>query len=314
MNATLLTLLVSGCGAVLLRHCRGALDRRVPPRILVPLLTVAVVAIAVAGGIALSSLAFAVLGRHATLAGLGHWSPAALNAALPVPPLIGWLAAVLVTGLAGAALYTAVRGVTDVARAERVNRELGRPDRRVLVLRDENPDAYTIAGLRGRVIVTTGMLRRLPSDERRVVLAHELSHLRHRHHIYLQCAAVAAAANPILRPVVATVRHGAERWADEDAATAVGDRGVAARAIARAGLARHRAEEAVALAATGGRVADRATAMLAPPPAGRLLVAALCSLVLLVGAAGTVNLVAVHGAVEYAQNGLTHVVDQRDAR
>ena len=50
-------------------------------------------------------------------------------------------------------------------------------------------------------------------------------------------ARLAAAANPLLRPVAGAVGYTVERWADERAATATGDRPLAARAIARAALA-----------------------------------------------------------------------------
>jgi len=43
------------------------------------------------------------------------------------------------------------------------------------------------------------MLRARPPDERRVLLAHEDSHLRHRHHLFTQLADLAATANPLLR-------------------------------------------------------------------------------------------------------------------
>src|SRR5258708_24833862 len=47
----------------------------------------------------------------------------------------------------------------------------------------------------------------------------------------------AAAANPLLRPVAAAVTYTVERWADERAARACGDRRLAARAIGKAALA-----------------------------------------------------------------------------
>jgi predicted transcriptional regulator len=61
-----------------------------------------------------------------------------------------------------------------------------------------------------------------------------------RGHIYwpLQDAAVAAAAvNPLLAPVREAVTYLVERWADEEAAEAVADRRLVARAVARAALA-----------------------------------------------------------------------------
>jgi len=45
------------------------------------------------------------------------------------------------------------------------------------------------------------MLRTLSADERRALLAHEAAHLTYRHHVYTQLTDVAAAANPLLRPL-----------------------------------------------------------------------------------------------------------------
>jgi beta-lactamase regulating signal transducer with metallopeptidase domain len=137
------------------------------------------------------------------------------------------------------------------------------------------------------------MLRALPAEERRVLLAHETAHLAHRHHLYIQVAELAAAANPLLRPAARAVHAGAERWADEVAAAEVGDRRLAARALARAGLARAAASgrrvrvPAAALGAAASGVGDRAHALLAAPPRRRrVLATALAALVLAtVGAA-----------------------------
>jgi len=71
------------------------------------------------------------------------------------------------------------------------------------------------------------------------LLAHEGAHLRHHHHLYTQLARLAAAANPLLRPLARVIAEGTERWADEVAAAEVGSRRLAARGLARAALARH---------------------------------------------------------------------------
>jgi Zn-dependent protease with chaperone function len=103
---------------------------------------------------------------------------------------------------------------------------------------DDIPGAYALPGFTGRIVVSTAMLHALPADERAVLLAHEAAHLTHRHHAYLLTAELAAAANPLVRPSLGAVRRAVERWADEAAAAEVGDRDLAARALARAGLAR----------------------------------------------------------------------------
>ena len=42
-------------------------------------------------------------------------------------------------------------------------------------------------------------------EERAVLLAHEAAHLIGRHHLYLQVAELAAAANPLLRPAASSL-------------------------------------------------------------------------------------------------------------
>ena len=138
------------------------------------------------------------------------------------------------------------------------------------------------------MVVSTAMLRALPPAERRALLAHEAAHLRHHHHLHVQLAELAAAANPLLRPLAAAVHAGVERWADEEAAAEVGDRALAARPLARAGLARAGAGRHRVPGAGDAAVAERTRALLAPRPAGRRgLAAAVVALMLVPVAAAT---------------------------
>lgn len=86
------------------------------------------------------------------------------------------------------------------------------------------PVAFAVPGRPGRVVVSKGMLETLDSAGRRVVCAHEHSHLRRHHHRFLHVADAAAAAVPLLEPLNRQVRFATERWADEDAVVEVGDR------------------------------------------------------------------------------------------
>src|SRR5947209_2062263 len=140
-------------------------------------------------------------------------------------------------------------------------------------------NAYTLPGWPCRIVVTAGMMRALSHPERQVLLAHERAHASGFHYLFTTAARLAAAANPLLRPVAAAVGYTVERWADERAAVAAGDRRLAARAIARAALAataappRH-AGPTAALAAVArprgmrgaGPVPRRVAALLGPPP------------------------------------------------
>jgi Zn-dependent protease with chaperone function len=160
-------------------------------------------------------------------------APAGTDFPEPVPDAVGLFA---LAALAGGA----VRLTLDLrhrADAVRRLRAPGRPENGLVVADWAAPLAVAVPGRPGHVLVTSGMLRLLGAPERRAVLAHERAHLRHRHHLAVSAVAAAAAVNPLLRPVRETVTYLVERWADEEAATTVGDRGLVARAVARAALA-----------------------------------------------------------------------------
>jgi len=265
------------------------LGRRLPPATTVRLLTVAMVGVALASGFVLAVAGTLVVGQIPVVAAEGRWSARALASGLPVPLAVGGVAAVAVAGLLLAALRRAALVGRDLVRAARTCRRLGPDVDGLVVIEDDDPDAYALPGLGGRVVVSTAMLRALPAAERRALLAHEAAHLAHRHHLWVQAASVAAAANPLLGPVARTVATAVERWADEVAAAEVDDRALVARALARAGLARtgaRRRSRPLALAGADHAVADRARALLAgPPPRRRALAGALAALLLVVATA-----------------------------
>ena len=99
----------------------------------------------------------------------------------------------------------------------------------VVVTDDEAADAYTLPGMPCRIVITAGMLRALSQPERQVLLAHERAHASSLHYLFTTVARLAAAANPLLRPVATAVGYTVERWADERAAAVTGDRQLAAR-------------------------------------------------------------------------------------
>jgi hypothetical protein len=93
-----------------------------------------------------------------------------------------------------------------------------------VVLDDSRPRALSVPGTmgrRGQVLLTTGLVRSLRSDELEVVCAHEEAHLRLSHHRYLALAAAIEGAMWWWRPAKASARAlrlALERWADEVAA------------------------------------------------------------------------------------------------
>jgi Zn-dependent protease with chaperone function len=240
------------------------------------LLTCANLITAVATGFALSILAFDVVAQNPTIATAGHWSVAVVRREA-LSPVLGAPAGVLVVVLLLAACLRVVRSLHHLWHAGVQCRRLGHGIDGLVIVDDDRADAYALPGLTGRIVLSTALLRALPAEELRVVLAHESSHLRHGHHLLRLLSDVAAAANPLLRPAAEAVRLATERWADEDAAKEVGDRRLVARALARAALVvdnepDHNLNASLAIASSD--VVTRTRALLAPAPHSRRAVAA----------------------------------------
>ncbi|MFI7293377.1 M48 family metalloprotease [Streptomyces sp. NPDC050121] len=179
--------------------------------------------------------------------------------------------AAIATGLLTMGIWTLARSALRQTRAFRTARaEAGRRPAAgdLCVVDSPEPDAYALPGRPHRIVVTTAMLRSLGPDEREALFAHERAHNQGGHHYFLAAAELAAHCHPALRPARAAIRLAAERAADEAAATAVGDRRLLARAIARAALAGRTARSSrpdFAPAATTGPVPRRVAALLAAP-------------------------------------------------
>ena len=224
----------------------GLAHRDLPPRMAAFTLTGAILATA-----ATAVWSIGLLGADFLLDRVG-WCRVTLHSHVHVP---AWLGAVALTVVVSGATC-AVRSLARHSRARRGPT----PDGDLLVIETVAPTAFAVPGRHPHVVVSTGMLDLLDADERRAMLAHERSHLRHRHHRFVVAAETAAAMVPPLRPAARRVRFATERWADQDAAREVGDPGVVARAIARAALARSGAE-GPALALSGSDVAARIEAL-----------------------------------------------------
>ena len=213
--------------------------RVMDPARAVVVISVAAFSTSLAAGIALSAIAVAALAGLTVVAGEGEWSATAMRAALPVPYWFGGLAgaAVLVLLLRAAARIVGIS--VDLIRAERVCRDL-RGDGPIVILDNVSADAYTIAGVRGCIVISQRLFAALDDAQRRVLTAHELSHLHRRHHLYIHLVDLAANANPLVRPAAQAIRFAVERWADEDASAALGDRRRTGRALAEIALLRSR--------------------------------------------------------------------------
>jgi Zn-dependent protease with chaperone function len=137
----------------------------------------------------------------------------------------------------------------------------------VIVVADPAPDAYSIPGAPGRIVVTTGMRDQLSEPQYAALLAHEQAHLGQRHHRLIRIAELAAAAHPALRGVTARVDYLVERAADEHAAVQVGSRHTVAHAIGQAALAgggRRATADSLHIAAAPGIVPRRVGELLRP--------------------------------------------------
>ncbi|MGH3411951.1 MAG: M56 family metallopeptidase [Marmoricola sp.] len=309
--------------AVVLGLVGPALGRAMRPALTVRLLPIAGVVVALGTGFSLAIVAFYLLGHASEVAELGRWSVRAV----PSPAGLPWPAGIAVAAGVAVLLLAAVRHAARAGYrlwlADGLCRRLAPncDDPRTVVVDDERPDAYAVAGVRGRIVVSTAMLAALGREERAVLFAHESAHLTHRHYLWVQLAEIAAAANPMLRTLPAVVQRAAELWADEDAARAVGDRRLAARAIARAALASSRTpgdqnpvrSVTPGLTATGGDVPHRVQALLAPPrrrwaPAAT---AGLALLAITVLGASTITAHLTERTFEHAQAVDTHSVTAR---
>ena len=273
------------------------LSERLPPVAATWLLAVSAVALALASSAVLGMLALTALVRIPLVESLGGMSGPVISAgdpaSVPVAIAAGTLLAVAAT-MACHALWR--RGAALVAAGRAAHRLPGWGQ--VVVIDDESADAYTLPGIPCRIVVTAGMLRALTEPERQVLLAHERAHASGLHYLFTTVSRLAAAANPLLRPVASAIGYTVERWADERAAFVAGDRELAARAIAHAALAasaappRRPASATAVLGAVSrparrrpaGPVPRRVAALLCQPPQPQLLMFA--ALIVLVAASG----------------------------
>lgn len=235
-------------------------QRRVHPRIGTRALALATAGLALAATAALATVAAGFVSGVPWISDHLGWCRSFTRTHDAVP---AWLGVPAVGMLA-------VMAVSAARAYRKARRDLWSPFRRsggVRVIFDDRPDAYALGGPTGHVVVTSGMLHLLDAAERRVLLAHERSHLLHRHHRYLTLARVTAAAVPPLGFLTRRLCLAVERWADEDAALETGgDRCLVARTILRAALGRSDYDGRAVLALGAVGVRARVEALLRPAP------------------------------------------------
>ncbi|MDH6576631.1 M56 family metallopeptidase [Kitasatospora sp. MAP5-34] len=268
-----------------------------------------------ATAVSLTLLTLTGLLRLPPVAALGHLSPRWLPDGSPYTAAAAALVLLTVTALA---LRTVHRQYADLRRARAAAAQAAATGQ-LTVLEDERADAFALPGLPwqpGRIVVTTGMLRALDGPERAALLAHERAHLTAQHHVFLALTEYAAVLHPALRGLRTPLGYHLERWADETAARATGDRALTARAVGRAALAAARAPRphrpGLAPAAHTGPVPRRVAALLAPEPrpyrhapARTAAAVALAACLALTGSTALSATTDLHHTVEAAQ-GETH--------
>ena len=253
---------------LLARPLAHLIATRVGPRPATILMTVA--------ALALSATSCAALGIvvAAGIAGPADAGPTLATLASRAPGVIG--SAALGAALLATARFIVIRcrALIDAFRHARSLPSTGA----VIVTSQPTADAYTVPGAPGRIVVSTGMVAALDEPSLRALVAHEQAHLDGSHYVYATLARLAATANPFVRPLSTAVEYSIERWADEEAATATGDRLAVARAISSAAVAaKHghaQAEHGIMLGALGsspstnlsdaGPIPRRVAALLVP--------------------------------------------------
>jgi Peptidase family M48 len=277
--------------ALAMASCFGPLAARLadrlPPRHAAWLISAGSVASALSALTVLALLASDLVGQLPLFAHEGHWSGAALRHHELTEPGVAAVAMALLLA-AGAGLAVAARrlGLALLA-AYRASSEMAGE---LVVLPSGPAQAAAVPGRPGRVVVAESLLAALNSGERRALLAHERAHLAHGHHWHRGAVALAAAANPLLRPLRASIVYSTERWADEDAAAAVGERRDVATALARVALLSQGSAASARLALAAQAVPARVTALLARPPRARPLLVAALAVIPLVGIVAVADL------------------------
>jgi Zn-dependent protease with chaperone function len=274
--------------ALLVASVAPRLARQLPPATATMLLVGSALATVFGCGYVTGALAFTWIAEIPEVAKEGDWSPLLLRHANPVPAAVAVLGGVAV--VAGLALM--LRAAQSRLRSYRQIRHSVAGldhDHGLLIIDSSRPDAFATPAAGGRIVITTGLLEALQPGEHRVVIAHERAHLRLRHSWWIVAVDLAAAANPLIRPTARAAAESIERWADERAAATVGDRKLAARALARAALHVHNSRQAVALPMVGGQMPRRVSALLEPPPRRRFAPMAVWVALLLAVTVTTLN-------------------------
>lgn len=274
------------------------------PAVAAVVLTALALTIALSTGLLLCAVGTVGFAEVPSLAGFGHWSAARLRHNVGLPSWAGLIAGAVALALLASAVG---RLVAMVRAARRIGAEAARmqPTAGDLVVVDAPAaEAFAVSGRNRRIVVTTTLLQQLDAVGRRALISHETAHLRHHHDRYVHLARLAAAANPLARPLARGVELAVERWADECAVRDTGSRAGVARAIGIAAL-HTTAVARMALGAAGSPsdVLDRVHVLLSAAERRRPRVVAAALLVAgaAIWLATWFALHRLHGAMEFSE-------------
>lgn len=238
------------------------LSARQSPRVAVRLLAGSGVAAAAATWWGLALLVGSLLGGEPRVAAHTGWTPRTWGALDPVPRGFAVLAA---AGLLVLTLRVAGETRRQIATRRAAANECRRAPSELVVRDSADVFAYAVPGRDPHIVASSGMLRLLDTRQRRALLAHERSHLRHRHDLYLLAGRLSAALNPLLTRHRDEIAYLCERWADEDAAEHLGDRTVVADSLVSASWGTLQARGQLAFERLGVRHRLHALASECPP-------------------------------------------------
>jgi Peptidase family M48 len=191
-------------------------SRRLPPARATWLLSAGACITSACCMYSLSLLAWAMLGRFSVVASIGDWSTALFRRHDPVSVAVSIVAIGALVIASAQASYALLHRLRTLRCAYRACRQLP-PGVGELVVVADGPEACAVPGRPGRIVVSQRFLTSLSPTERTALLAHERSHLRHRHHLHQLVVGVAASTNPLLRAAPRATSDAVERWADADA-------------------------------------------------------------------------------------------------
>lgn len=259
----LTTLAITAAASAAFGVAAPRLSRATPPAVATWLMSSGAVLSAAATTTALALVGFRVLAQTGPLTEQGHWSDAVLAHYDPVSTPVAVAALVALAVVLAAGIRAVLVRTAATVSAYRLARDVGGGE--LAVVDAAHQSALAVPGRPGRILISSGLLRRLDAGQRRAVLAHERAHLRHHHHLHQSATAVAVALNPLLRPLRPAVQLSCERWADEAAARTTA-RGTVATALLHAATRVRSPLPAGVLAASGADLVARVAALDRPAP------------------------------------------------